>query len=87
MTSNCHKSVEHLKQAPRFVAGQTPSFAEMAAVTKQHYQEPLHSVIVSSVDDKDTGEEVVAKLRAAVDARNEGTRVERLRSASRPGRS
>ncbi|XP_047028061.1 uncharacterized protein LOC124636164 [Helicoverpa zea] len=72
---------EQLKEAPRYVAGQGPTFAEIAATSKIQFREPLHSVIVSSTSDQDTGEVVIEKLRTAVDAKNEGTRVERLRKA------
>lgn len=72
---------EQLKEAPRYVAGQGATFAEIAATSKKQIREPLHSVIVSSTNDQDTGEGVIEKLRTAVDARNEGTRIERLRKA------
>ncbi|KAA5551183.1 hypothetical protein F3G54_33275, partial [Pseudomonas aeruginosa] len=74
---------EQLEQAPRYVAGQRPSFAEIVATPRQQttVQRPLHSVIVSSADEKHTSEEVIQKLRVAVDAKNEGTRVQRLRKA------
>ncbi|KAJ8720471.1 hypothetical protein PYW07_012514 [Mythimna separata] len=46
---------EQLKLAPRYVAGHGPTFAEIAAGTRQKIQESLHSVVVSSLNDKDTG--------------------------------
>ncbi|KAJ2953979.1 hypothetical protein O0L34_g2193 [Tuta absoluta] len=73
-----------------------PTYAEKAATccpkndvspntvqTKTFYarRPPLHSVVVSSSNEKDTSGEVITKLRTAIDARNKGVRIDRLRKA------
>lgn len=44
-------------------------------------QSALHSVIVSSKDDTETGEEVLSRIREAVKAKEEGVQVDRVRKA------
>lgn len=41
----------------------------------------LHSVVVSSLDEEETGEEVLSKIREVVNARQGGIRVDRVRKA------
>lgn len=42
---------------------------------------PLHTIIISSDNKEDTGNQVIEKIRDAVDAKNSGIRVDRLRKA------
>ncbi|KAJ2940790.1 hypothetical protein O0L34_g14907 [Tuta absoluta] len=71
-----------------------PTYAEMAATPRLHNedsqspkqkfrgQQPLHSVIISSIsEDNITSSAVIDKIRTAVDAKTTGLRVERLRKA------
>lgn len=62
-----------------------PSYAEMVArrqtLARAEEQTPIHSIVVSSDDDKNTSGEVIEKIRIAVDARSSGIRVERVRKA------
>lgn len=59
------------------------TYAEMVA--RQHDRNvataPMHTIIVSSEDDQDTSQTVIDKIRTAVDAKNSGVRVDRVRKA------
>lgn len=56
------------------------TYATMAAAPKP-LASPLPSTIVSSVDDHDSSEDVISKIREAVSAKTSGIRVDRLRKA------
>lgn len=44
-------------------------------------QAPTHSIIVTSENEKDTSDEVINKIRGAVEAKSSGIRVDRVRKA------
>ena len=56
------------------VAAEPPSMRPVGAAT-------IHSVIVTSQEETDTGEEVMERIRTAVNAREEGTKIECIRKA------
>ncbi|XP_073963662.1 uncharacterized protein [Choristoneura fumiferana] len=58
----------------------TATYADVAATQKQS-RSTLHSVIVTSADETETGEEVLNKVRHAVDAKEGWVRVEKVRKA------
>lgn len=62
---------------------QTPTYANVLTgpPQKRELNQPatMHSVVVSSTDEMDTGDEVLEKIRKAVNAKEEGLRVERVR--------
>ncbi|XP_069361936.1 uncharacterized protein [Maniola hyperantus] len=57
------------------------TYAEIAAKTKTMNTKAMHSIVVSSSDSKDKGEEVVNKIRTAVNAKETGIRVDSFRKA------
>lgn len=62
------------------------SYAAKAATSKPvsfhtSYPQPVHSMLVSSVDAHDTSDDVITKIRKAVSAKTCGIRVDRLRKA------
>ncbi|CAH2228375.1 jg2572 [Pararge aegeria aegeria] len=60
------------------------SYAAMAAtpiVKASSTPQPVHSVVISSVDNQDTSEDVITKIRSGVNATTSGLRVDRLRKA------
>ncbi|KAJ8735171.1 hypothetical protein PYW07_006791 [Mythimna separata] len=61
------------------------SYASVAAGADKQYvpQRPLHSLIVSSEDTNDTSGAVVDKIRIAVDAKETGIRVDKVRKAEK----
>ena len=60
-----------------------PTYANIAAQahTPKPVQPALHSIIISSEDDLETGEEVLERVRKAVDAKEGWIKVERVRKA------
>lgn len=58
----------------------TVSYAE-AVSSKRRSRDTLHSVVVTSKDETETGEEVLDKVRRAVDAKEGWVKVERVRKA------
>lgn len=56
------------------------SYAE-AAATQKHNRDTLHSVVIADKDETRTGDEVLDKVRKAVDAKEGWVRVERVRKA------
>ncbi|XP_073963673.1 uncharacterized protein [Choristoneura fumiferana] len=65
---------EVMKNAP------TATYAEVAA-NKNQGRSALHSVIVTSADETETGDEVLSKVRQAVDAKEGWVKVEKVRKA------
>lgn len=60
------------------------SYASVAAgppILKPRGRTAVHSVIVSSEDDKETGDQVLDKIREAVNAREEGMQIDKIRKA------
>ncbi|XP_045769193.1 uncharacterized protein LOC123870069 [Maniola jurtina] len=62
------------------------TYAAMAATTRpagaaSQLPQPVHSMVVSSVDSHDTSEDIIDKIRTAVSAKTSGVRVDRLRKA------
>ncbi|KAJ0175535.1 hypothetical protein K1T71_008694 [Dendrolimus kikuchii] len=53
------------------------TYAQKVALPK--IGQPIHTVVISSVNERDTGDEVVTKIRNAIDAKSHGIRVDRLR--------
>ncbi|CAH2090549.1 unnamed protein product [Euphydryas editha] len=59
------------------------TYTSVAAVMPQHPIKPaaLHSVLISSSDEKETGEEVLNRVRKTIDAKEGWVKVERVRKA------
>ena len=63
------------------------TYASVAAITNSHTrtqaleQETLHSVVVSSTQEMDTGDDILERIRKAVDAKKGWVRVEKVRKA------
>ncbi|KAJ2944085.1 hypothetical protein O0L34_g8428 [Tuta absoluta] len=80
MIPELKQALAEVKLELQEIASTTPkqlTYAQMVAAPKA----PVHSIIVSSLDDNDTSEEVINKLRHAVDAKTSGIRVDRMRKA------
>lgn len=66
---------------------ESETYAEKAAKNCNPVQtrgpavQPIHSIVVSSEDTKDSSEDVITKIRTAVQARTTGIRVDRVRKA------
>lgn len=63
---------------------QSQTYASVAAVLPRKQfpeQAALHSVVVTAVDEKETGEEVLNRIRKAVNAKESGISVEKIRKA------
>ena len=64
-----------------------PTYAEKAAMkcnpmpTGDPADLPIHSIVVSSTNAKDSSEDVINKIRTAVEAKSTGIRVDRVRKA------
>lgn len=56
------------------------SYAAIAATPVRQMQ-AIHSIVISSGEDKDSSEDVITKIRNAVDAKTSGIRVDRIRKA------
>lgn len=64
--------------------GATPSYSEVMTGTGSKFPSnatPKHSIIVSSDVEKDTSDEVLGKVRSALDARASGLQIQRVRKA------
>ncbi|KOB75409.1 TRAS3 protein [Operophtera brumata] len=74
VTEETGKVVESLKEA-------TPSYSEVVTRTVKSLTKniPKHSIIVSSDIEKDTSDEVLGKVRSALDARASGLQVQKVR--------
>ncbi|XP_068621210.1 uncharacterized protein [Battus philenor] len=63
----------------------TLSYAEVlagkSATHHAHPQNPKHTIIVSSTEEKDTSEEILEKVRKAVNAKGEAIQIDRMRKA------
>lgn len=73
------KTITDLRNDLSSQAGSRPARTEAAPQQRKAYAAPLHSIIISS--DGDSSQELITKLRDAVDAKNTGIRVDRLRKA------
>lgn len=60
---------------------QNITYAEMAARPKPPRVETVHSIIVTSEDEKETSGQVMEKIRTAVDATTSGIRIDKIRKA------
>ncbi|XP_069363495.1 uncharacterized protein [Maniola hyperantus] len=74
---------EQLTKTTEVVETQQRSYANVTATRVQQPVRPvaLHSVVVTSKDDKETGEEVLGRVRKTIDAKDGWVRVERVRKA------
>ncbi|XP_069363469.1 uncharacterized protein [Maniola hyperantus] len=74
---------EQLTKTTEVVETQQRSYANVTATRVQQPVKPvaLHSVVVTSKDDKETGEEVLGRVRKTIDAKDGWVRVERVRKA------
>lgn len=81
---NVITEIKELRQANKELGKQmvtiaTPTYAEILSKTPTDLQRPKHSIIISSVEEKDTSEEILGKIRTVLDARNTGLQVEKIR--------
>lgn len=60
---------------------QRQSYASVATSPKRQEHTALHSVVITAVDETETGEEVLDRIKKAVDARESGIVVEKIRKA------
>ncbi|KAJ8706929.1 hypothetical protein PYW08_011063 [Mythimna loreyi] len=74
-----HKDIRKRPAHPS--SPQNQSYAKVAASQQYVPPRPLHSIIISSNDAKDTSSTVVEKIRIAVDAKETGIRVDKVRKA------
>lgn len=72
--SKLKEQMTKLKTEPR-----PTTYASVTAAASA--SQPVHSMVVSSADIDDTSEDVIQKIRKAVDAKSSGIRVDRLRKA------
>ena len=75
------------EEAREYREREGPTYAEKAAVkcnpmpTRGPADLPIHSIVVSSTNAKDSSEDVINKIRTAVEAKSTGIRVDRVRKA------
>lgn len=65
----------------KFYNNDEATYASITAKTVTSKIKPVHSIIITSEDEKDTSADVVNKIRTAVDAISSGIRVDKLRKA------
>lgn len=79
------KRMEELKETmERVITAGAQTYASAAAsqgYSRRMERPALHSVVVTSTDEKETGEDVIGKIRGAIDAKESGLQVERIRKA------
>lgn len=74
------KGVSGLSRAGPPQTEEKPSYAKVAA-KPQPVRKPNHTLIISSADPKDTGDNLIERIRDAIDVKTSGARIERLRKA------
>lgn len=72
--------LEQQREAVERASTAPVTYAEVAS-TKTQSRSTLHSVVITSADDTETGDEVLNKVRQAVDAKEGWVKVERVRKA------
>ncbi|CAK1546358.1 unnamed protein product [Leptosia nina] len=83
--SNNMKSDNNLEELKTFIDKKL-TYANIAARPKEtkisdfkEKETEVHSIIVSPINEKETGEEVIKRIRSAVNAKEEGIQIERIR--------
>lgn len=77
VTTEVRSELQELSSA----APRNSTYAETLKGRPEAPTVPMHSIIVSSSDGNDSSEEVISKVRAAVDAKTSGIRVDAMRKA------
>ncbi|XP_049883069.1 uncharacterized protein LOC126378732 [Pectinophora gossypiella] len=75
------KSIDDLKENLSNQVHPQPTHPEAVQQPKHIHVAPMHTIIVTSDDKEESGQEVITKIRHALDAKNTGIRVDRLRKA------
>ncbi|XP_049874511.1 uncharacterized protein LOC126372706 [Pectinophora gossypiella] len=75
------KSIEDLKTNLSDQVHPQPTQVQAVQQPKHDHTAPMHTIIVTSDDKEESGQEVITKIRQALDAKNTGIRVDRLRKA------
>ncbi|CAK1553160.1 unnamed protein product [Leptosia nina] len=83
--SNNMKSDNNLEELKTFIDRKL-TYANIAARPKEtkisdfkEKETEVHSIIVSPINEKETGEEVIKRIRSAVNAKEEGIQIDRIR--------
>lgn len=76
--------LKHIMDIKRETYEEACTYASVAARTPNNQskgQAAMHSVIVTSQDDQETGEQVLEKIKKVVNAREEGVKIDKIRQA------